>query len=77
MFVQYPSTWTTNIAFVLLVIFFLRSLISMFRVDISTSTNLGFNPDCIIGHNDVDQHIAGIKTSSSFFNLFFLKIHYF
>ena len=56
-------------ALVFLDIFFFKSFKSTFKVSTFTSTNLGFKPDCIIGHNEVDQQRAGIKHSSFFFNL--------
>ena len=37
------------------------------------SANTGFKPDCTNGHNDVDQHIAGIIASSPLLNFFFLN----
>ena len=40
----------------------------MLKVLTSTSTNFGFKPAWIIGHNDVDQQSYGIKHSSPLFN---------
>ena len=60
-------------AFVFLVIFFFKSFIEIFNVFGSVSTNTGLSPAWTIGHNEVDQHNAGIKTSSPNLSLFFFK----
>ena len=43
-----------------------------FNVNGSTSTKTGFNPDWIIGHNEVDQQTVGINTESPDLSLLFL-----
>ena len=72
-FVQLPNTCTSIIAFVFFVSFLSISFMFIFKLSISTSTKIGFRPDCIIGHKEVDQHNAGIRTSSPLLSLFFYK----
>ena len=72
MFVEFPKTCTSIKAFVFLFIFFIKSFVSIFNVNGSTSTKTGFNPDWIIGHNEVDQQTVGINTESPDVSLLFL-----
>ena len=75
MLVVFPKTCTIKIAFVFFEIFDSKSFKFKFNVDLSISINFGFNPLCIIGHNDVDQHKEGIKTSSPLLISFSVRVY--
>ena len=55
----------THDCFSFLVILFFKSLIEIFNVSTSTSTNIGFKPSCTMGHKDVDQQILELKLHRS------------